>query len=102
MGTEGSLSTLHAPASFYHFTGSRSEWRFLRVLCGGCSPISLPGGITHSRGSDSSPGQVDSDRHPGDPAVLGFEESLASWVSAKRECDSLWGVPFVTQVIRKL
>lgn len=45
-----------------------------------------------------APEQVDSDRHPRDPAILGFRESLASWVSAKRECDALRGVPFVTQV----
>lgn len=90
-GTEGSLPTLHAQARFHHCTYSRGEWRR------GCSHVSLPG-ISHAAKRVLSPEQVDSDRDPGDPTILGFRESLASWVSANRECDSLQDVPFVTHV----
>lgn len=87
---------LRAQARFHHCTHSRGEWR-RGGLHGGCSHVSLPG-ISRAAKRVVSPEQVDSDRDPGDPTILGFRESLASWVSAKRECDSLQGVPFVTQV----
>lgn len=79
-----------------HFTYRRSELK-RGLLCGSCSQTSLRGYNTKQIERLASK-QVDFDRDSKDPILFGFWESLACWVSAKRERDSLQGVAIVTQV----
>lgn len=94
MGKEGSLPLMHTQEGPLHLTYSRSKMKH-GLLHGSCSQMSLQGYITKQIERLASK-QVDFDRDFRDPILFGFEESLALWISAKREHDSLQGVATVT------